>query len=190
MPWWGWLLIGLGILIALAIVGWALLTQRRTSRLRGRFGPEYDRVAREAESRREAETELAERERRRESLDIRELPETSRARYVEQWRIVQAEFVDEPQRAVESADALLQQVMAERGYPVEDFDQRAADLSADHPEVVQNYRAGHALVQSSTESTGESNGDATENLRQAMNHYRALFEELVERAPAETARRD
>jgi hypothetical protein len=189
MPWWGWILIAIGILIVLGLVASMALTRRRSSRLRDRFGPEYDRVAGETESKRAAEAELAEREQRRESFDIRDLPETSRARYVEQWRSVQADFVDAPQRAAESADSLLQEVMAERGYPVEDFDQRAADLSTDHPEVVQNYRAGHALVQSSMQS-GSDNGGSTEDLRQAMNHYRALFEELVERAPSEAARRD
>ena len=115
-------------------------------------------------------------------MQIRALPETSRARYVEAWRTVQAEFVDEPRRAVGSADALLQQVMAERGYPVEDFEQRAADLATDHPEVVQNYRAGHRLALES-----HDDGSSTEDLRQAMKHYRALFEELVERAPKEHA---
>jgi hypothetical protein len=185
MPWWGWILIAIGILIVLGFVAWTALVQRRTSRLRDRFGPEYDRVTGEADSKRAAESELAERERRHESFDIRDLPETSRARYLEQWKTVQAEFVDEPQRAVASADELLKQVMAERGYPVEDFDQRAADLSADHPEVVQNYRAGHALAESA-----QGDGESTEDLRQAMHHYRALFEELVERAPAQAARRD
>jgi len=180
MPWWGWILIAIGAVIVLALIAWLVFAQRRTSRLRDRFGPEYDRVAGATHDKRAAEAELSEREQRRESFDIHELPETSRARYVEQWKTVQAEFVDEPQRAVESADALLQQVMAERGYPVEDFDQRAADLSADHPDVVQNYRAGHALAESS-----RGDGESTEDLRQAMHHYRALFEELVERAPAQ-----
>jgi hypothetical protein len=152
--------------------------------LRDRFGPEYERVAVAADSKRTAEAELAQREERREQFNIRDLPETSRAGYIEQWKAVQAEFVDEPQRAVASADELLQRVMAERGYPVEDFDQRAADLSADYPEVVQNYRAGHALAE-----TNRGNGASTEELRQAMHHYRALFEELVERAPGQAASR-
>ena len=183
MPWWAWILIAIGVVILIALAGWVVQTRRRTRHLRERFGPEYRRVAGMSESKREAEAALAEREARREQLQIRDLPETSRARYVEAWKTVQAEFVDEPRRAVASADALLQQVMAERGYPVEDFEQRAADLSTDHPEVVQNYRAGHRLVLESKDGDGSS----TEDLRQAMHHYRALFEELVERAPKERA---
>ena len=183
MPWWGWILVAIGIVVVFELVAWMALAQRRTSHLRGRFGPEYDRVAGGATSKRAAEAELAEREERRESFDIRELPETSRARCLEQWRTVQAEFVDEPQRALASADELLQRVMAERGYPVEDFDRRAADLSADHPEVVEHYRAGRSFTESS-----RGDGDSTEDLRQAMDHYRTLFEELVEPAlaPART----
>lgn len=178
MPWWGWILIASGSVVV-GLVASMALAERRTSRLRGRFGPEYDRVAGEAHSKRAAGAELAEQKERRESFDIRELPETSRARYLEQWRTVQAEFVDEPQRAVASADELLQRMMAERGYPVEDFDRRWADLSADHPEVVEHYRAGHSFAESS-----RGDGDSTEDLRQAMNHYRTLFEELVEPALA------
>lgn len=175
MPVWGWVLIVLVAIVVLGIVAWQVTAKRRTSHLQERFGPEYDRVAGDAESKRDAESELSEREERREQLEIRPLPETSRARYVESWKGVQSQFVDDPRGAIGAADKLLQQVMSERGYPVEDFEQQAADVSVDHPQVVENYREGHRLAQ-----TSESDGAATEDLRQAMQHYRSLFEELVE----------
>ena len=174
MPVWGWVLIVIGALVA-GVAVWLITSRKRSAHLREQFGPEYGRVASSAESKSDAEAELASREERRESLDIRPLDEASRTRYVEEWKVIQAEFVDEPSRAVARADSLLQEVMAERGYPVEKFDQRAADLSVDHPRVVENYREGHRLA---TKTQG--NGSATEELRQAMRHYRALFEELVE----------
>ena len=173
MPAWGWILIVIGALIAIGVVAWAIAGRRRSGHLRERFGPEYNRVVSGTDSKRKAESELAEREQRREELDIRPLSAESRIRYTEEWKSVQAEFVDEPGRAVARADSLLQQVMQERGYPVEKFDQRAADLSVDHPKVVENYREGHRLAT-------QGNGGGTEELRQAMRHYRALFEELVE----------
>jgi hypothetical protein len=175
MPAWGWILIAIGALVVLGLIAWLVTTRRRTEHLRDRFGPEYNRVASAAESRREAEAELAQREERREQLEIKPLSESSRVRYTTEWTSIQAEFVDEPGRAVARADSLLQQAMQERGYPVEKFDQRAADLSVDHPKVVENYREGHRLA---TRSAGD--GADTESLRQAMQHYRALFEELVQ----------
>jgi hypothetical protein len=156
-------------------VVWQALSRRRTGRLQERFGPEYDRTVGGAESKREAEAELQEREERRGELEVRPLSQAARDRYVERWQGVQAEFVDNPGAAVARADDLIQSVMSERGYPVEDFEQRAADVSVDHPRVVENYREGHRLARSSAEGEG-----STENLRQAMRHYRALFEELVE----------
>ena len=175
MPVWGWILIAVGALIVLGVLAWIVTSRRKSQHLRDRFGPEYNRVTSMSESRRKAEAELAEREKRREEIEVKPLPEASRARYVEQWQSIQAQFVDEPSGAVARADSLLQQVMAERGYPVEKFDQRTADLSVDHPKVVENYREGHRLA---TQTGG--NGANTEDLRQAMRHYRALFEELVE----------
>ncbi|HSD00734.1 MAG TPA: hypothetical protein VLB81_00065, partial [Gaiellales bacterium] len=110
--------------------------------------------------------------------DIRPLAPESRARYLERWKDVQAQFVDDPVPAVTDADRLIGEAMRERGYPVDDFDQRAADLSVDYPEVVENYRAGHSIA-------GSGNGGAdTEDLRQAMVHYRSLFDRLVEREDA------
>jgi hypothetical protein len=175
MPVWGWVVIAVGAVVLLALVAWQASTRRRTGRLQERFGPEYDRVVETADSRREAEAELAAREERREQLELRPLSQAARDRYLETWQVVQAQFVDDPRGAVASADSLIQSVMAERGYPVEDFEQRAADVSVDHPQVVENYRRGHRLAQASAEGS-----DSTEDLRQAMRHYRALFDELVE----------
>lgn len=182
MPVWGWILIAIGAALVVAAAAWVVASRRKTTHLQERFGPEYNRVTSTAESRREAEAELAAREERREKLDIQPLGEESRTRYLEDWRSIQAEFVDEPERAVARADTLLQKVMEERGYPVEKLDQRAADLSVDHPTVVENYREGHRLATKSHED-----GSGTEELRQAMRHYRALFEELVESAPGQRA---
>jgi cytoskeletal protein RodZ len=175
MPGWVWVLIAIAVVVVLGVVVWQALARRRTERLRDRFGPEYDRTIGTAENRREAESDLAAREERRDRLEIRPLSQAARDRYVQSWQAVQAQFVDDPSVAVASADSLIESVMAERGYPVEDFEQRAADVSVDHPQVVENYRDGHRLAEES------ANGDgSTESLRQAMRHYRALFEELVE----------
>ena len=176
MPAWGWILVAIGVVVV-AGIAWLVSTRRRTAHLQERFGPEYNRVVSTAESKRQAEAELTTREVRREKLEIKPLGETSRARYLEEWNAVQSEFVDEPGPAVARADSLVQKVMEERGYPVEKFEQRAADLSVDYPKVVENYREGHRLA------TQPGNGTDTEDLRQAMRHYRALFEELVESTP-------
>jgi hypothetical protein len=157
---------------------------RRSQKLKQRFGPEYDRVAADAPSRREAESDLRERERRRDELDIRPLDPRDRDRYRVRWQDVQAEFVDDPAGAVTNADRLIQEVMHARGYPVDDFDQRSADLSVDHPHVVENYRAAHGIA------VAHERGKAgTEDLRIAVKHYRALFDELVESRDAEAATR-
>jgi hypothetical protein len=175
VPTWAWIVIAVGVVAALLLVAWAASTRRRTSKLKGRFGPEYDRTVDRTESKREAEAELAAREERHEELELRPLSLATRERYLERWQAVQAEFVDDPRAAVASADGLIQSVMAERGYPVEDFEQRAADISVDHPHVVENYRHGHRLAQASADGN-----DSTEDLRRAMRHYRSLFDELVE----------
>jgi hypothetical protein len=175
MPAWGWVLIAIGILAVGALVAWQALARKRTERLRGQFGPEYDRAVDSDKSKREAEGELAEREKRHRQLEIRPLSRAARERYIQNWQVVQSRFVDDPRAAVASADSLIQSVMSERGYPVDDFEQRAADVSVDHPQVVENYRDGHRLAEESAGGTG-----STESLRQAMRHYRALFEELVE----------
>jgi FtsZ-interacting cell division protein ZipA len=177
MPVWGWILIAIGAVIIAAIVVRQMSATRRTSDLRDRFGPEYDRVAEDTD-RSTAEAELEHRVERREEFDIKPLPEDSRKRYQESWRDVQAQFVDDPRGAIGTADKLLKSVMAERGYPIEDFDQRASDLSVDHPNVVQHYREGHRIAEES-----KRNGTSTEDLRQALKHYRELFEELVGPTP-------
>ena len=170
----GWVLLVIGVLVVVGVIAWYITSRRRTEHLRERFGPEYNRVTSSSESRRDAEKELARRESRRDELEVKPLPQESRARYTDEWKSIQAEFVDEPGRAVSRADSLLQEVMSERGYPIEKFDQRAADLSVDHPKVVENYREGHRLA------TRGNGGAETEDLRQAMRHYRALFDELVQ----------
>jgi hypothetical protein len=175
MPSWAWVLIAVAVVVVLAVVVWQALARKRTGRLRSRFGPEYERTLDATENRREAEAELQAREERRSQFELRPLPAAARERYVERWQVVQAQFVDDPAGAVASADSLIQTVMSDCGYPVEDFEQRAADISVDHPQVVENYRHGHRLAQAAANREG-----STEDLRQAMRHYRALFEELVE----------
>src|SRR5918911_5457325 len=163
-----------GVLV-LAIVVWLFMQKRRTDELRRRYGPEHDRLVRESGDRRRAEATLEQREKRVEQLAIRPLPPDERARFAEAWRSDQARFVDDPSRAVAEADRLVAEVMMARGYPVGDFEQRAADISVDHPRVVENYRAAHAIAQ-----RNEADSAGTEDLRQAMVHYRALFEDLLE----------
>ncbi|TML64409.1 MAG: hypothetical protein E6G22_04565 [Actinobacteria bacterium] len=180
MATWVWIVIAVAAVVVLALVLWSALRARRTRTLQQGFGPEYDRTVADAPSKREAEAELSERQKRREELDIRPLDAGARERYAEAWQVTQARFVDEPGGAIAEADVLIQQVMRERGYPVEDFDQRAADVSVDHPEVVNNYRAAHGIS-----IAHERERATTEDLRRAMVHYRSLFDELLEsRQPA------
>lgn len=174
MPTWIWVLIAIAVVVVVAAAAWQWAVRRRTEQLRGRFGPEYDRVLKSADSRGEAEAELAAREERHAQFELQPLSASARDRYVESWRVVQAQFVDDPRAAVASADSMIQSVMRDRGYPVDDFDQRASDLSVDHADVVAHYREGHQLA------TSARDDDATEDLRRAMQHYRALFEELVQ----------
>lgn len=168
------LIIALAVIVFAGIAAWLFLRKRRTERLRTQFGGEYDRAVKEDGSRRHAEAGLKERTERVESLNIRPLAPGDRARFVESWSRVQARFVDGPGGAVTEADQLLGDVMSTRGYPVSDFEQRAADISVDHPLVMENYRTAHAIAVRQTQ--GKAN---TEDLRQAMIHYRTLFEELV-----------
>jgi hypothetical protein len=169
-----WVLI-IVLLIALVAAAVVIVRQRRSQQLQEGFGPEYGRTLADRGDRREAEAELRERRERREQLEIRQLEPDARERYVDRWRGAQRTFVDQPAAAVAEADALVIEVMRERGYPVEDdFDRRAADISVDHPVVVENYREAHAI-------SGRAVRDeaSTEDLRQAMIHFRALFEELL-----------
>jgi FtsZ-interacting cell division protein ZipA len=183
MPTWAWIVIVVAAVVIVGAIVWSATRARRRRDLQERFGSEYDRTVADAPSRREAESELSEREKRRDELDIRPLDQSSRDRYASQWQNTQAAFVDDPETAVGDADRLIQQVMRERGYPVDDFEQRANDLSVDHPEVISNYRAAHGI------SVANERGKAsTEDLRTAMVHYRALFSELLETGSEETTR--
>lgn len=176
------LIIALAVIVVTGIAVWLFLRRRRTQGLRTQFGgAEYDRSMKEGESRRDAEAGLKERTERVKSLSIRPLAQADRARFVESWGRIQARFVDGPGGAVTEADQLLGDVMSTRGYPVSDFEQRAADISVDHPLVLENYRTAHEIALRQTQGLA-----STEDLRQAMIHYRTLFEELV--GDAELAR--
>ena len=164
------------VVVALIIIGIVLMLVRKREgeRLKQHFGPEYERQVQEAGgSRAKAEAELLKREKRVEKFDIRPLPSAERQRFAADWEQVQARFVDDPERSVAQADALLAEVMKARGYPVEDFEQRAADLSVEHPRLVENYRAAHEIAVRHAHGEG-----GTEDLRSAFIGYRALFEEL------------
>jgi len=178
MPVWGWFLAAAIVVLAVTaiVVGLAANRRKRTERLKERFGPEYDRALDEAGEQSAAEKELAARKRKRDKLDIVPLSPQARGRYAEGWGEVQTAFVDNPSSALGDADRLVTEVMRERGYPIDDFDQRAADISVDHPTVVENYRAAHSI--SHAQQQGSDVG--TEEQRQAFVHYRALFEKLLE----------
>jgi len=164
------------IVAVLAVVTVALfyLRTQKSRRLRERFGPEYERAVNEAGSAR-GEAKLEKIEQRVKKYDIHPLEAAARDRYIEQWRLVQARFVDDPNATVDEADRLLSEVMAARGYPVADFEQQAADLSVNYPLVIEHYRAGHAIAV--RHARGQT---STEDLRQALVSYRALFRELVD----------
>ncbi len=180
MDTWVWIvIIAAVVLVVLAIAYFATASRRRRG-LQEQFGPEYDRTVESADSRRAAESDLLERQQRHEELDIRELSPAARDRYFEQWRMVQVRFVDSPGDAVREADSLVQQVMRDRGYPVDDFETRADVVSVDHPHVVDNYRSAHGVWASN--ERGEA---TTEDLRQSLVHYRSLFEELLGRGAAD-----
>lgn len=168
-------IIAIIVVLAAGIAVALFVRKRRTQKLRTQFGgAEYTRAVKEGGNRRKAEAALDDRAERVERFNIRPLAPGDRARFIESWAKVQARFVDGPGGAVTDADQLLGDVMSTRGYPVSDFEQRAADLSVDHPRVLENYRAAHETA------LRQSRGQAsTEDLRQAMIHYRTLFEELV-----------
>ena len=165
------------IVAVLILVGIAVTVMRSRSRqrLQKDFGPEYERAVRDSDGDRlKAESALLKREKRVEKFDIRPLPAEQRARFADEWQQVQAKFVDDPERSIALADALVGEVMKARGYPVDDFDQRAADLSVEHPGVVESYRAAHEITVRHSHGKG-----GTEDLRNAMIGYRSLFEELL-----------
>jgi FtsZ-interacting cell division protein ZipA len=161
--------------IAVLAIGFLAVRKQRSAKLRERFGPEYDRVVRQEGDKRKAEGVLEFREKRREKFNIRPLSEADKASFSTRWNEVQAQFVDDPRGTVTVADSLVTEVMQARGYPIGEFEQRTADLSVDYPVVVDNYRAAHGIAR--RHSAGQA---STEDLRQAMVHYRTLFHELLE----------
>ncbi|MGI8926289.1 MAG: hypothetical protein ACR2HN_06525 [Tepidiformaceae bacterium] len=175
MDTWIWIVIAAVALIVLVALfaGWTYRSKKRTGELRSSFGGEYDRTLSAKGNRPEAEAELQARRKRLEALDIRPLAADDRERFSEEWQKTQAHFVDEPAEAVTEADQLITEVMRVRGYPVANFEQRASDISVDHPEVVSNYRGARAIA------LANARGEATtDDLRDAMKQYRALFTEL------------
>src|SRR5262245_21319405 len=172
-----WLIVA--VVIAAAVAGWFVWQKRRTEQLRSRFRGEYDRAVKETGDIRRAEAALEARARRVERLQIRPLTPEDADRFVAAWQRIQSQFVDDPNGAITQADRLVGEVMTVRGYPVGDFDQRVEDVSVDHPDVVMNYRAARDIA--SQHSRGQA---STEDLRQAMVHYRSLFRDLLERAEA------
>ncbi len=164
------------VAIVLIVAMWFVSRRQRSEALRERFGPEYDRAVEELGDRRQAESELEARRKRVEAFELRPLSERDQERFAAAWKSTQAHFVDDPSAAIREADQLVNEVMKTQGYPMGDFEQRAADISVKHPNVVTNYRAAHEIA-----LKNERGAARTEDLRQAMVHYRALFEELLER---------
>ncbi|MGN6680728.1 MAG: hypothetical protein ACTHKL_23445 [Streptosporangiaceae bacterium] len=179
---WAWILIVIAAVIVVAVIA---ARKRRTEMLRQRFGPEYGRTVQASKDRRAAEAELRSREKQREQFDIKPLPEDTRLRFADEWREVQEQFVDEPSRAVADADAFITRVMQARGYPMKDFEAQADMVSVDHPDVVENYRSGHAIWQRS--QGGQGRQASTEELREALLRYRSLADELLRPEATETA---
>lgn len=166
------------ILVAVAVVvaGAAVVSSRqsRSKHLREKFGPEYDYTLEKVGDKRTVEETLAERENRIKKLNIRALDANERERYRRDWSEVQADFVDDPSKSIEAANRLITEVMVARGFPVADFDQRAADLSVLYPEFVPNYRSAYDIAMKN-----QNNGATTEELRQGMVYYRSMFAELL-----------
>jgi hypothetical protein len=176
MSTWEWIVvIALVIVAVAAAAAWSIARGRRTTRLREGFGPEYDRTVDRAGDRSAAEAELLDRARRHDELELRPLGPGARQGYVDAWQATQASFVDDPTVAIGDADRLIQRAMRERGYPVDDFEDRVALISVDHPLVVERYRRAHAVADET--SVGRA---STESLRQAIQDYHALFVEIVE----------
>jgi hypothetical protein len=171
---WIWIVIAVVVVLVIVVAIAAVASRRRRHHLQQRFGSEYDRTVEGADRRREAERDLRDREARHDELELRPLSEASRQRYTEQWQDMQSGFVDRPQVAVADADRLITDLMRERGYPVDDFDTRSELVSVDHPDVVENYRTAHGIAARTVEGR-----TSTEDLRQAVISYRALFEEML-----------
>ncbi|MBA2474240.1 MAG: hypothetical protein H0V41_19140 [Pseudonocardiales bacterium] len=171
----GWIILGI-VVVAAIVVAALVMRSRSRAKLQERFGPEYEREVTARGSERDAARHLSDVADRRDQLEIRPLDRTARERYTRRWEAVQSEFVDQPGGALDEADRLITDVMRDRGYPVEDFGERAELVAADHPQVVEHYRAAHTARRNHQGSPGAVD---TEQLRQAFVHYRALFDELV-----------
>jgi hypothetical protein len=165
----------IGVVVLFVIAALLIVRKRKRAQLKEHFGPEYDRVAQEQGDARHAEAVLSQREKRVEKLSIHPLPGFQREGYLQEWMAVQRRFVDDPSAAVTEADSLVTAVMTARGYPMSDFEQRAADISVNYPTVVHNYRSAREIVL--RHAKGHS---STEDLRQAIVCYRSLFEELLD----------
>ncbi len=164
-------------LVLIALLIYSTARRHRSDALRQHYGPEYDHALQNSNGKTEAESKLLARSKRRQELDIRPLDPAARKRYNSAWTAAKADFVDDPDRAIAKADELVKEVMSERGYPIDGFEQQAADVSVGHPDVVSQYRSAHAIA------VARGNGEAsTEESRQAMIHYRAMFEELIRSA--------
>jgi uncharacterized protein YifE (UPF0438 family) len=170
----GLLIVIIVVVVIIALLAVIVVRRRRSEGLQTRFGAEYPRTVARAGDRRAAESQLAEREQRHRQLDIVELEPAARAHYLVAWRAAQGRFVDDPATAIREADTLVTKVLRDRGYPVEDFEQQADDISVEHPDVAENYRAAHALALANDQGLA-----STEDLRQAFVHYRSLFAELL-----------
>jgi hypothetical protein len=170
----------LGVLVVLALAAWVTHNRRNhvSAHLQQRFGPEYTRAVDHLGSREKAEAELLARERRVQRLHIVALAPADASRYAQEWNVLQGRFVDDPRRTLAEADRLVRELMLQRGYPMADFERRAADISVDHPNVVENYRAAHDIA-----LRDERAETSTEVLRRAVLHYHALFDDLLEVAP-------
>jgi hypothetical protein len=173
-----------GVLVVLTIVAWLVPSGNQSERLQQRFGPEYARTVELLGSREKAEAELLAREQRVKRLHIVALSPADATRYAQQWMRLQGRFVDSPRGALVEADRLVRELMLQRGYPMGDFERRTADISVDHPTVVDHYRAAHDIV-----LRDERDATDTEDLRRALMHYRALFDDLLEVAPTAAGRR-
>lgn len=175
-------LIAVVILVVIGLVSMLATRSMRSKKLREKFGPEYDYTLEKVGDKRAAEETLAEREKRVGKLDIRDLDEKERNRYLNEWIEIQKGFVDDPSKSVEAANRLVTEVMTARGFPVTDFEQRAADLSVLYPEFVSNYRCADDIA-----AKNQRNEASTEDLRQAMVYYRSLYKELLGGVDVHTA---
>ena len=171
-----WIILAAVVVLGLAALGaWIVYQKNQSQKLQKRFGPEYGRTVNELGSRTKGESELKAREKRVEGLDIIALAPSEAARFSEAWQALQGRFVDNPKGVVVQAEQLVRELMEKRGYPMGDFERRAGDISVDHPDVVANYRLAQAIAVRDRQGTAD-----TEELRKAVVHYRALFDELLE----------